>query len=200
MQKKNDVFCYITGCITFVIIEVPSNIEEQTIMSEEILTSVFTDLRNRFRRLAQRLLPDREDADDVLQEAFCRLWPKAKDLHDIREAEAVTTVTIRNLCIDTLRRQANRTTTNLDALQREQDRHTTADEALERKEQFTAIQRIIERELTPAQQGILQMKETEGLDVKEIADHMGMQPAAVRMQLSRARKTIRDCYHKTKGL
>ena len=42
-------------------------------MSEEHLISIFTHMRKRLRRLAMQFLPDEEDADDALQEAFCRL-------------------------------------------------------------------------------------------------------------------------------
>jgi RNA polymerase sigma-70 factor (ECF subfamily) len=40
------------------------------------------------------------------------------------------------------------------------------------------------------------MKEYEGKKYNEIAGILGMQEAAVRMQLSRARKEIRECYLK----
>lgn len=168
-------------------------------MSEEILTSAFTGMRGRFLRLARRFLPVAEDADDVLQEAFCRLWPKADSLRDMREAEAMAAVTVRNLCIDTLRRRADRQTVGVDALRHEGD-GPAADEAMEREEQLRAVERIIESRLTEGQSRVLRMREMEGLTVAQIAERTGMRPEAVRMQLSRARKTVRECYNKTKEI
>ena len=40
------------------------------------------------------------------------------------------------------------------------------------------------------------VKEYENKDYEEIAEILGMQPPAVRMQMSRARKEIRACYLK----
>ena len=73
-------------------------------MSKETLTSTFTELRKGFLRLAMRFLPNKEDADDALQEAFFRLWKHADQIGSREEAEALTVVTVKNLCIDTLRR------------------------------------------------------------------------------------------------
>lgn len=72
----------------------------------------------------------------------------------------------------------------------------SAAEVLEKEEQFRMVERIIESRLTPLQKQILHMKEYEGKKYNEIAGILGMQEAAVRMQLSRARKEIRECYLK----
>lgn len=74
-------------------------------MSKETLISTFTDLRKSFLQLAMRFLPSREDADDALQEAFFRLWKHADRIDSREEAEALTVVTVKNLCIDTLRKR-----------------------------------------------------------------------------------------------
>ncbi|MCD7815658.1 MAG: sigma-70 region 4 domain-containing protein [Bacteroides sp.] len=50
--------------------------------------------------------------------------------------------------------------------------------------------------MKPKQRKILNIKEYEGKEYDEIAASLGMQPPAVRMQLSRARKEIRECYLK----
>ena len=147
-------------------------------MSKETLTSTFTELRKNFLRLAMRFLPNKEDADDALQEAFF-----------------LTVVTVKNLCIDTLRKRNNIPTVELDE-NRDESVCDQADESIEREERFRTLERIIELRLTPLQQQILRMKEYEGKKYNEIADILGMQEPAVRMQLSRARKEIRDCYLK----
>ena len=73
-------------------------------MSDEFLVTTFTDLRKGFLRLASRFLPNEEDASDALQDAFCRLWPKRNQIHSYKEAEALAVTTIRNLCIDQIRK------------------------------------------------------------------------------------------------
>lgn len=164
-------------------------------MSKETLTSTFTELRKGFLRLAMRFLPNKEDADDALQEAFFRLWKHADQIGSREEAEALTVVTVKNLCIDTLRRRNHLPTVELDENRDESISDSTA-ESMEKEERFRIVERIIELRLTPLQQQILHMKEYEGKKYNEIADILGMQEPAVRMQLSRARKEIRECYLK----
>ena len=164
-------------------------------MSKETLISTFTELRKNFLRLAMRFLPNKEDADDALQEAFFRLWRHADQIGSREETEALTVVTVKNLCIDTLRKRNNIPTVELDE-NRDESVCDQADESIEREERFRTLERIIELRLTPLQQQILRMKEYEGKKYDEIAEMLGMQEPAVRMQLSRARKEIRDCYLK----
>jgi len=58
------------------------------------------------------------------------------------------------------------------------------------------VEELIDHQLSPVQRSILKKKEYEGQSIDEIAKELDMQQAAVRMQLSRARKTIRECYQK----
>ena len=154
-------------------------------MSKETLTSTFTELRNGFLRLAMRFLPNKEDADDALQEAFFRLWKHADQIGSREEAEALTVVTVKNH-LPTVELDENRDDSISDS----------AADSLEKEERFRMVERIIELRLTPLQQQILHMKEYDGKTYSEIAESLGMQEPAVRMQLSRARKEIRECYLK----
>ena len=65
---------------------------------------------------------------------------------------------------------------------------------IERKELFQEVEELIEYQLSPIQRMILRKKEYEEESIDEIAKELNMQQAAVRMQLSRARKIIRECY------
>lgn len=161
-------------------------------MSEETLTSTFTELRKGFLRLASRFLSNEEDAHDALQEAFCRLWPKRHQIHTRQEAEALTVTTVRNLCIDAIRKQ------HVQMVELDADRDAalidSVSDRMEKEEQFREVELLIKNHLSPLQQAILRRKEYEGESIDSIAHDLGMQPTAVRMQLSRARKTIRECY------
>lgn len=164
-------------------------------MSEETLTSTFTELRKGFLRLARRFLSSEEDANDALQEAFCRLWPRRHQINTRREAEALAVTTVRNLCIDTLRKQRVQTV-ELD-VERDAGLDDPVSDKMEQEEQFREVERMINNHLSLTQQSILKRKEYDGESIESIATDMNMQPAAVRMQLSRARKIIRECYQKT---
>ena len=161
-------------------------------MNEEFLVTTFTEMRKGFLRLASRFLPNEEDASDALQDAFCRLWPKRNQIHSSQEAEALAVTTIRNLCIDQIRKE-KMDVVELDA-ERDSKPSETIEERLAKEELFLEVEEIINRQLSPMQRQILREKEYEGKTIEEIADGLQMQPTAVRMQLSRARKIIRECY------
>lgn len=65
-------------------------------------------------------------------------------------------------------------------------------DAEERERTFDELKRKIDRELTSTQKYILEEKEYGGRTLEEIARELKMEPVAVRMQLSRARKKLKD--------
>lgn len=160
-------------------------------MSEEALLSAYTTMRKKLLHIASRFLTDDDEADDALQEAFCRLWPHRNKIKTIEEATAITTTTLRNISIDKHRRQKIQT----QPINEEHDQ-TEENNTIEHEELFKEVEEIIEQELTPLQQHILKRKEYQGDTLEQIAKELGMQPTAVRMQLSRARKKIKECYQK----
>lgn len=159
-------------------------------MSEEQLVTTFTTLRKKFLHLAARLLPHDEEAEDALQDAFCRLWPRRNRINSSAEAEALTTTTIKNICIDRLRKKEFETVPIDEERETIEEKHCE----LEREELINEIEEIINKALTPTQQQIIEEKEYKDKSIEEIATTLNMQPSAVRMQLSRARKKIREIY------
>ncbi len=57
---------------------------------------------------------------------------------------------------------------------------------------YDELKQKIDSELTSIQKYILEEKEYGGRTLEDIARELKMEPAAVRMQLSRARKTLRN--------
>lgn len=161
-------------------------------MSEKTLTTVFTRLRNKFLNMALAILPSEDDAADALQDAFCKLWPRRDTINDEAKAEALTGTTLRNICIDK-RRKRELSTVPLD------EEHDTIDSGTtykEREETYKRVKAIIDNELTELQRKIVEQKDIEGYSIEEIAKRQNMTESAVRMNLSRARNKIRECYRK----
>lgn len=154
-------------------------------MTEEFLTEAFVRLKGRWR----------SQAEDALQEAFCRLWGRKYDLRSEREAEALLARTSRNISIDETRKRQRRPTVPLDErIGRGEEEEVYS--AQEREALFRQVEASIDRELSETQRRILRRHEYEGVTLEKIAEEMGMQPAAVRMQISRARKAIREKFRK----
>ena len=136
-------------------------------MNEEPLITTFTQLRKGFLKLASRFLPNDEDANDALQDAFCRLWPRRNQIHSSQEAEALAVTTIRNLCIDQIRKEKV-PFTEFDA-ERDSIPTESIEERIEMEELFQEVEELIERKLSPVQRLILRKKEYEEQSIEKMA-------------------------------
>lgn len=157
------------------------------------LLAAYRRLSGRLRHLAGRMTQSDEEAEDALQEAFCRLWSRHPDIKREDEAAALLTTTVKHLAVDSLRLRNKTSTDRLDSLATD-NLPDEADEQAERERLFDEVESLIDRHLSPTARDILHRHDYQGHDYATIAAELNMQEAAVRMQLSRARKTIRQCY------
>ena len=153
-------------------------------MSQDYLTNAFIRLRQRLRVITGRMIADSEGAEDVLQDSFVRLWRKQYPLQSEKEAEALLTRTVRNASLNEKRRRRG--------VPLETDIVDESPDAVEKERAYDEMKRLIDSELTSTQKYILEEKEYGGRTLEEIARELKMEPAAVRMQLSRARKKLKD--------
>ena len=152
-------------------------------MAQNFLTDAFVRLRQKLKGVSGGILPDPGGAEDVLQDSFVRLWRRKYPLHSEKEAEALLARTVRNASLNEKRR---RRTVPL-----ETDILDDSPDNGEKEQAYAEMRRKIESELSEIQRYILEEKEFGGRTLDEIAKELKMEPAAVRMQLSRARKTLR---------
>ncbi len=165
----------------------------------EPLTAAFERLRHNLRRMAARIVGDDAAADDALQDAFVKLWCRHDAIATEDEAAALVTTTVKHLSIDRRRRQA--AAPQLMALDEDRDAQTEAaaliddaDEAAEAEARYREVEVLMQRVLTPAARQILHWRDYEGVPYADIAHRLHMSETAVRMQLSRARKAVRQAY------
>ncbi len=171
----------------------PQEIGDGTSPQGGFLVLAYRRLQQRLRQLSRSITHNDDEADDALQDAFERLWLKRSHIASEEEAAALMTTTVRNLSIDTLRRRTTNATETID----EQCAYFLSavnDDYDETEERFRRVQQIVHSRLSPSQQQILRMRDYEGRDYEEIAQKLQLSPSAVRMQLSRARKTVREVY------
>ncbi len=163
-------------------------------MNQEPLLSAFTRLRDNLLSMSRRILQNEDDASDAIQEAFCRLWPLRSKVKDEQEASALTVTTTRHICIDRVRQKSRFTEYDPESNEIQEETDNDNEQV---QELFLTVKRLIDRELTENQRLILELRDFRGFEIDEIARQLNMQPTAVRMNLSRARKTIREQYKKT---
>lgn len=166
------------------------------LMKAELFTSVFLRLKPRLMAKAKGLVGD-DDAADVLQDVFFKLWQKRDDMASEREAEGQAVMAVRNMGIDYLRRRSSRREDPVgDSTDISDASMVDDDDESAKAERLADVTRIIERELTERQCSILYMRDRYGYSIEEIACHYSLSEANVRMILSRARNTVRECYIK----
>lgn len=156
-------------------------------MEQDILTSTFMNLRNKLHRIALRYLQNDEDAKDVLQDTWLRLKLK-NPVSDSDEAKNKLVCALRNVCIDRLRK------TNMQAIDEVQIPVPLQYEM--EVEDIKTLENLLQEGLTPLQQQIFNLVTHEGLDYEQIAEELSMSVEAVRMNMSRTRKKIRETYNK----
>jgi len=140
-------------------------------------------------RIAFALLNNADDAKDMLQETYIKLWEKRAELVDVQQPEAYCVRLVRNLCLDFMRlprnRQDNESTENLQPTADE-----TPEKALESKEKISQIETLIEQ-LPEKQRMVIQMR-AGNCSLEEIEAATGESAVNVRVLLSRARKTLKS--------
>ena len=146
-------------------------------------------LKNKLFRFAKRFLDHTEEAEDVVQEVFIKLWGRREKLDEYRSVEALSVVMTRNLCLDKLKVKKY-PVENLDNLKTDLQ-ETETETSTDLSEVVRKIHMII-RTLPEQQRTIMQLRDIEGYDFDEIAEIMKMNENAIRVNLSRARKRVRE--------
>ena len=112
-------------------------------------------------------------------------------MEQYRNIEAFAMTLTHNICIDMWRCKRN-DNLSLDIVQAASPTGTP-ERLLEIKDEIRLMHEII-HSLPNLQRTIMQMKDIEGYETDEIAEITGCGPEAIRSNLSRARKKVRDVY------
>lgn len=152
-------------------------------MGLDLMTSSFLGLRDKLHRIAMRYLQNDEDAQDALQDTWLKLSDKG-DVETSQEARNKLVAVLRNTCIDKLRKAREVPINTINSCDVPQFSMDTED--IERFEQ------LLQQQLTLLQRQIFNLATHEGCDYEQIAEQLSMSVEAVRMNMSRMRKKIRE--------
>ena len=155
---------------------------------------IINPFKDKLFRLAKRLLISTEEAEDATQEIIFKLWNNNKNLEKYNNIEAFAVTMTKNYCLDQLKsKRAN----NLQIVDYNLDNNqTNLQTHLEAKDSLEWVNKIMNN-LPEQQKLVLQLRDIEQYDYDEIAKIMDMNPTAVRVALSRGRKTVREFLTKT---
>jgi len=152
-------------------------------------------LRNKLFRFARRILDHTEDAEDIVQESFIKLWKRREKLDEYRSVEALAMIMVKNLCLDKIKTRRYLFEDMED--HRRFLENLPAETKVDHADLIRGIHQAIK--LLPGQQQmIIHLRDIEGYEFEQIAEIVEMNENAIRVALSRARKRIRELLTNTK--
>ena len=155
--------------------------------SEREFVALLTRLRDMLYRLARSIVLDDAEAEDVLSDLFERAWKLRDTVLASDNPRAYICRMARNLAIDSWRRHSRRSELNasldVDAID--------SAKAFDERDMVAITRQLIER-LPERQRTVVQLRDVEGYDIIEIAQILECDESSVRMNLSRARRSVRE--------
>ncbi len=158
-------------------------------MNQSNFLKVVLPFKDKVFRLAKRLLVSTEEAEDATQELFLKLWRNKGKLSEYKNVEAFAMTMTKNYCFDRLKSKQAGNLTLVHSNYKEKE--TPLEKKVENNDTVNQVHRLIEK-LPEQQKIIIQLRDIEEYDFEEICKVVDMKPTAVRVALSRARKTIRQ--------
>ena len=158
-------------------------------MTQNEFLNIVMPFKDKVFRLAKRLLVSTEEAEDATQEVLLKLWNSKEKMDELKNVEAFSMTMTKNFCFDKLKsKQAQ----NLKIVHNNyEDANTSLQKQVEANDSFNWVARIIEG-LPEQEKLVIQLRVIEEYEFDEIAKMLDMNNTAVRVTLSRARKTIRE--------
>lgn len=144
-------------------------------------------LSDKLFRLAKSMLRNTEAAQDAVQDLSMKLWEKRNNLDDVENVPAFTMRAMRNLCLDTIRKQGDEDELPAEFEFVAPNPHQQA----EHKDMADRVRDMIDH-LPELQRTIIRMRDVEGMEISEIAYITSIKENAVTVNLSRARQKIRE--------
>ena len=149
-------------------------------------------LKNKLFRLALRITLNREEAEDVVQDTLIKVWNARDRWLELDSIEAYSLTIARNLSLDRIKKMENQndsleeqTTERLD------ETSSTPSERMIQKDKLNIVRNII-NELPEKQRSCLQLRDIEGKSYKEIADILSITEDQVKVNIFRARQTVKQ--------
>ena len=155
-------------------------------MEKESFMADFFPLRKNMYALAFRLLESQEDAEDVVQDLYLKLWQSELPADALNNPKAWCLTLVRNMCLDRLKSKRVRDRLPLDRIDQEQPPSSDLHGKQRIRAVFDALEQLPENE-----RKVLKMKVLEDLSYEEIEKKTGYSYPSLRVMISNARKKLK---------
>lgn len=166
----------------------------------EAFEQLIFDYQKKAYNIALRIMGNQEDAKDMCQEAFIRIY---KSIEGFKEQSSFSTWMYRiitNVCLDEIRRKKKNDTVSMDSTFETQDgemhfevasEDDTPEEAYIRSEKKRAILKAI-NELNEEYKTAIVLRDIQGFSYEEIANILCCSIGTVKSRINRGRNILKD--------
>lgn len=150
-------------------------------------------LKNQLFRLALRITLNRVEAEDIVQETMIKVWNRRDDWQQIESIEAFCMTICRNLALDKVKHLSNQNESLDESLNSETPDLSSSSNPewqAEQRSKVETVKRLING-LSEKQRTVMQLRDFEGKSYKEISAIMDISEEQVKVNLFRARQSIK---------
>lgn len=165
-------------------LNLPSKLMDEHFFKEKIIP-----LSPLLYSICYKLLGDSDEAKDCVQDVFHKLWVNRKGLAVIKSIEAYTKTITRNTCIDRIRLRKSTLPIEQSVVYEYSDNDSSSYEDVD--DRLILVREAL-ASLSEMHQKIFTMRDIEQMEFKDIAIELGLTSENVRVNLSRARKGIKE--------
>jgi len=162
-------------------------------MNTETFKTIVIPLNRKLNAFAFRFLNDYDEAKDVVQEIYIKLWNMRNELEKYNSIEALAMKMTRNFCLDKIK--LKKTIPINPSIQNQLENKLDFSTQNDKDQVLTiAVNRAknIINELDEPQKTIMQLHDIQGYDYEEISEILNMNINTIRVSLSRARKKVKE--------
>ena len=153
-------------------------------------------LKNQLYRLALRITLNNAEAEDIVQDTLIKVWNRRDKWEEIDSIEAFSLTICRNMALDRLRLHENQNA-SLDDTPVDSNPTATANpyERTVQREKVQIVRQLIDA-LPEKQRACMQLRDIEGKTYKEIGTVLGITEEQVKVNIFRARQTIKQQFER----
>lgn len=160
-------------------------------MNFETFESRVLPVKNKLFRFAFRFLGNSDEAKDVVQEVFIKVWNGREQMADIDNMEAWCMRITRNLSLDRIRSRHRKATRPMEESFDVELDAMTPHEATESTESMQRINLLIAA-LPEKQKQVMHLRDIEGYSYQEISETLEIDMNQVKVNLFRARNAVKE--------
>ena len=155
-------------------------------------------LKDVLYRLALRITLSHEEAEDIVQDTLIKVWNRRDEWQTLESIEAYSMTICRNLALDAIKKKDNNNESLEQEMDEASDRTSDPHELMIRKDRVEMVKQLVNR-LPEKQRSCLQLRDFEGKTYKEIAEILAITEEQVKVNIFRARRSIKQQFDKAEN-